>query len=74
MFNCGFIIDRNNGNRLTVDKKKMSSGSFKNVIYKMCLEIIYLIYMSKDDLPLNNLQWLICPKTEPNHIYLIYMS
>ena len=23
----------------------MSSGSFKNFIYKMCLEITYLIYM-----------------------------
>ena len=23
----------------------MSSGSFKNVIYKMCLKIIYLIYV-----------------------------
>ena len=25
----------------------MNSGLFKNVIYKMCLEIIYLIYMYK---------------------------
>ena len=33
---------------------------FKNVIFKMCLEIIYLIYMYKEDLALNNLQWLIC--------------
>ena len=33
----------------------MISGSFKNVIYKMCLEIIYLIYMYKKDLALNNL-------------------
>ena len=29
-------------------------------IYKMCLEIIY-IYLA-----LNNLQWLICHKTQPN--------
>ena len=36
--------------------KKMSSGSFKNVIFKMCLEIIYLIYMYKKDLTLINLQ------------------
>ena len=41
-----FILDRNKWNHLTV-VKKMSSGSFKNVIYKKCLEIIYLIYMSK---------------------------
>ena len=33
----------------------MSSGLFKNVIYKMFLEIIYLIYMYKKDLALNNL-------------------
>ena len=34
----------------------MNSSSFKNVIYKMCREIIYLIYMYKKDLALNNLQ------------------
>ena len=31
----------------------------------MCLQIIYLIYMYKQDLALNNLQWLICHKTKP---------
>ena len=40
-------------------RKEMSSGSFKNAFYKMCLEIIYLIYMYKKDLALYNLQWLI---------------
>ena len=31
--------------------------------------------MYKEDLALNNLQWSICHKTQPNknHIYLIYM-
>ena len=31
--------------------------------------------MYKEDLALNNLQWLICHKTQPNQIliYLIYM-
>ena len=31
--------------------------------------------MYKEDLALNNLQWLICHEiqTKPNHIYLIYM-
>ena len=29
--------------------------------------------MYKKDLALNNLQWLICHKTKPNPIYLIYM-
>ena len=33
----------------------MSLGSFKNIIYKTCLEIIYLIYMYKRDLALINL-------------------
>ena len=27
---------------------------------------IYLIYMYEQDMALNNLQWLICHKTEPN--------
>ena len=38
----------------------MTSGSFKNVIYKICLEIKNLIYMYEKDLALNNLQRLIC--------------
>ena len=33
----------------------MISGSFKNIISQMCLEIMYLIYMYKKDLALNNL-------------------
>ena len=44
----------------------MSSGSFKNVTYKMSLEIIYLLYLYKKDLVLYNLQWLICHKAKPN--------
>ena len=37
---------------------KKSSDSFKNVIYKMCSQIIYIfnIPMYKEDLALNNLQ------------------
>ena len=39
-----------------------------------CLQIIYSIYMYEEDLALNNLQRLICYKTQPNQIiYLIYM-
>ena len=34
----------------------MSSGLFKNVINKTCLEIMYLMYMYKNDLALNDLQ------------------
>ena len=37
-------------------KKKEAHARFKNVIYKMCLVIIYLIYMSKKYLALNNLE------------------
>ena len=29
--------------------------------------------MYKEDLVLNNLQWLICHQSPPNHIYLIYI-
>ena len=28
----------------------------------------YLIYMNKEGLTLNDLQWLICHKTQPNQI------
>ena len=42
------------------------------------LNPMYLIYMYKEDLALNNLQWSIRYKTKPNqskqnHIHLIYM-
>ena len=35
-----WLLYRNMWNHLTVRKK--ISGSFKNVIYKMCLQIIYV--------------------------------
>ena len=31
----------------------------------MCLQIIYLIYMYKEDLVYNSLQRLLCQKTQP---------
>ncbi len=36
---------------------------------------IYLIYIYKEDLALNNLKWLISHKnpTKSNHIYLIFL-
>ena len=46
----------------------MSLSSFENVINKMFLEIIYLIYFYKKHLALNNLQWLIYHKTKQNQI------
>ena len=47
-------------------KKKKSSGLFKIDIYKMSLQIIYiyLIYIYKQDLALNNLPCLICHKAQ----------
>ena len=33
---------------------------------------IYLRYMYKEDLTLNNLQWLICPKTSSGNIWIRY--
>ena len=54
----------------TFNCEKKSTDSFKNVIYKMCLQIKYIfnIYMYKEDLALNNLQLLIYYKTQPNWI------
>ena len=49
----------------------MSLGLFKNIDNKVCLEIIYLIYMYKEDMALSNLQGLICQKTQPNQIIYI---
>ena len=45
----------------------------------MCLEVIYLIYMYKKDLALNNLQWLICHQIQlkanqnKSYIFNIYV-
>ena len=52
-------------------KKKWAQACLKKVIYKTCLEIIYSKYMYKMDLALNNLQGLICHKTQPNQILYI---
>ena len=51
--------------------KKMSLGSFKNVINKICSQIIYIYCMFKEDFTLNNLKWLICHKTQLNQILYI---
>ena len=45
----------------------MSSSLFKNV-NKMCLQIYICVCMYKQDFAFNNLQWLICHKTKPNHL------
>ena len=49
----------------------MITGSLKNVINKMSLQIIYLKYMYKEDLALNNLQWLICHESQLNQSPLV---
>ena len=49
----------------------MSLGLFKNVIYIMFTNHIYLIYKFKNGLVLKNLQWLIGFKTQPNQIAYI---
>ena len=60
-----FVLDSNHSSV----GKKISLGSFKNDIYKLCLEIIYLIYMYKKALVLNNLQRFIFHKTQPNQYF-----
>ena len=44
----------------------MSSDSFKNVIYKMCLRFIYSIDMYKQNLAFNKLEDLINHKIQRN--------
>ena len=59
------LLYSNTWNHLTVCKKKTLVNlrmSSKNVF----INYIYLIYVYKQDLALNNLQWLICHKTQPN--------
>ena len=49
-------------------------GSFENFVNKFFASHIYFLSMYKQYLALNNLQWLIHHKTQPNQIiYLIYM-
>ena len=54
------VIHSNTWNHLTVCKRMSHPGSFKNIIDKMCLQIIHLICMFKEDLALNNIPGLIC--------------
>ena len=39
--------------------------------YKLFIYKSYMLDMYKEDLALNNLQWLICHKTQPNQILYI---
>ena len=49
----------------------MTSHLFKNVISKIITNDMYLIYKYKQDSALNNLQRMICHKTQPNQIIYI---
>ena len=49
----------------------MSLGLFKSIVNKMFTNHIYLIYIYKEDLALNNLKWLICHKIESNLTYYL---
>ena len=54
--------------------EKMSLGSFTNVIFNICLKsYIYYVCMYKNDLALNNLQWLIYHKTKRNNTRWAYI-
>ena len=57
--------------KLAKNATESSGAVVKNVINKMCLLIIYIyiVYMYKEDLALNNLQWLICHKTKLNQMF-----
>ena len=59
------VLHSNTWNHLTMRKK------WVQIHLGMPLQIISLIYMYKEDLALNNLQWLICDKTQPNQILYI---
>ena len=52
-------------------KKKWAQAHVKMLSKNVYRNHIYLIYMYKEDLVLNNLQWLICHKTQPKQIIYI---
>ena len=61
------LLYSNTWNHLTVCQKKAQVRFrmlFTKYVYK---SYMYLIYMYKKYLELNNLQWLVCHKTKPNH-------
>ena len=69
MLNCDYYI----GILETIQLyAKGSTGLFKDVSKKYVYKSYkYSMYMYKEDLALNNLQWLICYKTKPNQIIYI---
>ena len=67
-----WLLNTNTWNHLTVQKRaqahlRILSTKFIHKSY------IYLVYMYKQDLTLNNLQGLICHKTQLNETYIIHL-
>ena len=55
-------------------KKKRPQARLNYYLQNVLTNHIYWIYMYKEELALNNLQWLICHNpTKLDYIYLIYM-
>ena len=63
------LLHSNTRKHLTVCKQ-ISFGSFKKLSIRYVYKS-YLIYMYKEDSALNNQQWLICHKIQPNQIMYI---
>ena len=61
------LLHNNTWNHLT-ECKQISTVSSKNIMYKMCLQIIFNTYICIEDLALNNLQGLICHKIHPTQL------
>ena len=52
--------------------KHMNSGSFENVTNKLLVYKSCICYMSQQNFTLNNLQGLICHKTQPTNKSYIF--
>ena len=64
------IENRNTWNYLTVCQKQLSLARL-SFLQNVFTNTMYLIYINKKDLALNNFQWLICHKPQPNRIIYI---
>ena len=56
------LLHRNTWNHVNAGRNELGF-TFKDVIHKMCLQIMF-----KEDLALNNRQWLICHKIQLKQI------